>query len=312
MKTYNTEPVKQTLDTAQTILILLPQEPSLDMVAAGLSLYLSLIKQSKTVSIGCATAMTVGFNRLYGIDKVKTQVGNQNLIISFDYLNSNLEKISHDTGPDGKFFLTIEPKAGVQPVDTRAVSYSYTGSSADLIFVIGARQLEDLGVLFHQEKTLLQNPQNTIINLSHLDRNSQFGRVNLYDPQASGCSEITYQLLMDLGLTLEPDIATNLLAGIEEATNNLSQANSADTFEIIAQLLRAGAKKGHLVSSPARPSFDPSLSRAPKPTFKPVSPLPTNPNLPPQPSESSVSPATQSTPSPDWLKPKVYKSTTFS
>src|SRR3989339_382016 len=231
-KTYNMEPVKTALQTAKQVLVLLPQNPNIDSVAAALALYLALVKKGLSTTIGCSSQMTVQFNRLFGVDKIKPRIGNQNLVISFNYPEDSLEKVSYDKDPaNQKFNITIEPKAGLQVLDVNSVEYSYTGSNADVIFVIGARGLEDLGDLFKSEQKLLEDKSKTLINLSSLDKNSQFGTVNLYDPTASGCSEIMFAVIKALELALEPDMATNLLAGIEAATQNLTQAGSADTFE---------------------------------------------------------------------------------
>lgn len=293
-KTYNTEPVKQALSTAKQVLILLPQNPDLDSVAAGLALFLSLAKRGASISIGCPTPMTVGFNRLFGIDKIKGRIGNQNLVISFNYPEDSLEKVSYDKDPaNQKFNLTIEPKAGMQPLDVSGVEYSYTGSNADVIFVIGARQLEDLGELYKSEKKLLDDKTKLLVNLSSLDRNSQFGSVNLYDPTASGASEIVFAVLAALELPLETDMATNLLAGIEAKTNNFATA-TADTFDIVAQLMRLGAKKSQMT----RP-LNPFVRPATNPWTLPVSPSQGGP--------TTVNPVIQATP-PDWLKPKVLTS----
>lgn len=300
-KTYNIEPVKQALATAKQTLILLPPDPDLDSVGAGLTLYLSLGKQQLNVSIGCSTPMTVGFNRLFGVDKIKSRIGNQNLVISFNYPEDSLEKVSYDKDPaNHKFNLTIEPKAGMQPLDVNSVEYSYTGSNADVIFVIGARSLEDLGELFKSEQKLLENKSKTLVNLSSLDKNSQFGTVNLYDPTASGCSEIMFSVLSGLQLPLDADMATNLLAGIEVKTNNFtSRETSADTFEIVSQLMRLGAKKGHIPAAPSRPfaGFNPIPSAWPRPS----APIPTIVNPTPAPAAFNTTP-------PDWLKPKVLTS----
>lgn len=298
-KSYNIEPVKQALSQTKQILILLPQNPDLDSVAAGLALYLSLTKQHLNTSIGCSTPMTVGFNRLFAVDKIKPRIGNQNLVISFNYPEDSLEKVSYDKNPQNqKFNITIEPKAGMQPLDVNSVEYSYTGSNADIIFVIGARTLEDLGELYKSEQKLLEDKSKTIINLSTLDKNSQFGTVNLYDPTASGACEIMIGVLTGLQLPIESDIATNLLAGIEAKTANFtSSQTTADTFEIVSQLMRLGAKKGH-VSIPINP---------PRPVWPRFTPLPTS-----IPSSTIVNPqpnptAFDTTP-PDWLKPKVLTS----
>ncbi|KKU87132.1 MAG: Phosphoesterase RecJ domain protein [Candidatus Beckwithbacteria bacterium GW2011_GWC2_47_9] len=278
-KTYNIEPVKQALITAKQVLVLLPQNPNVDNVAAALALYLALVKKGLSTTIGCSSQMTVQFNRLFGVDKIKPRIGNQNLVISFSYPEDSLEKVAYDKDPaNQKFHLTIEPKAGMQPLDASQVEYSYTGSNADVIFVIGSRTLEDLGELYQQEKALLDNKSKTLVNLSTLDKNSQFGTVNLYDPTASGCSEIMATVIKALELALEPDMATNLLAGIEAATQNLTQAGSADTFEAVVELIRLGGQRNHLTTTPAWT----------RPTPNPSTPLGTS--------------GTQ----PDWLKPKVF------
>ena len=343
MKQYNLEPISTTLKTAKTALILLPANPSFDAVAAGLALYLSLTKKQLSASIGCSSEMTVNFNRLFGIQKIKSRIGNQNLVISFDYPEDSLEKVSYDKDPASqKLHFTIEPKAGKAPLNPDKVEFSYTGSSADLIFVIGARTLEDLGELYNQEKALLDNQQKTLVNLSNLDKNSQFGTVNLYDPTATGVSEIMLVVLTSLGLPIEPDMATNLLVGIEQSTNNFSSPKvTADTFEAVSNLMRQGAKKGHIPMSPPslRPA-SPSPAAMPRPITPqpPTSPaqlqalqkqaqllrqtqavrqptpsLPVNPTQPPTtpvlPVQETPGSPTDNQPSPDWLKPKVYKST---
>lgn len=305
-KTYNIEPVKTALQTAKQVLVLIPQNPNVDSVAAGLALFLALTKKGLSVTIGCSTEMTVQFNRLFGVDKIKPRIGNQNLVISFNYPEDSLEKVSYDKDPaNQKFHLTIEPKAGMTPLDVSQVEYSYTGSSADVIFVVGAKTLEDLGELYNSEKTLLDNKSKTLVNVSNLDKNSQFGTVNLYDPTASGSSEIMVNVIRGLELPLEPDMATNLLAGIEGATQNLIQARSADTFEAVTELMRLGGQRNHLAAGTAgvtpfpRPASPfaaiPQTVRSTTPVMSP--PFPSGAPVNPTPAGSGASP--------DWLKPKV-------
>lgn len=291
MKQYNTQPISKALETAKTVLILLPENPTLDATAAALSLYLSFTTQQFKTSIGCSTPMTVSFNRLFSIDKIKSNIGSQNLVISFQYPEDSLEKVSYDKDPNNqKFHLTIEPKAGFSPLDSQSVEFSYTGSNADLVFVIGAKDIKDLGALYEQEKNLLEDKQKTLVNLSSADKNTQFGTVNLFDPTSAGCSEITLTTLKLLNLPLSADIATNLLAGIESATNNLSQASSPETYETVAELIRLGAKKGHIPSNPSSftnstPRPFPSIRKSSTPSWPSPSqlqPTPSNP-LNPQP-----------------------------
>jgi hypothetical protein len=304
-KTYNLEPVKTALQSAKQILVLLPQNPNVDSVAAALSLHLALTKNGLSATIGCSSQMTVQFNRLFGVDKIKARIGNQNLVISFNYPEDSLEKVSYDKDPASqKFHLTIEPKAGMQPLDVSQVEYSYTGSNADVIFVIGAKSLEDLGELYQKEKTLLDDKTKTLVNISTL-ANSQFGSVNLADPTVSSASEIVAVVIKSLGLSLEQDMATNLLAGIEAATQNLAQARNVDTFEIVTELLKLGGQRNHLSAanpftrpfSPFGAPAQPTWPRPAMPASAPASPFTPAPTPPVQ--------STEQAPSPDWLKPKV-------
>jgi hypothetical protein len=248
--------------------------------------------------------LTVNFNRLFAVDKINQHIGDQNLVISFDYPQDSLEKVSYDLDSQNqKFNIKIEPKPGLKAPDPQSVRYSYSGSEADVIFVIGARSLEDLGSLYQEEKKLLDNQEKILVNLSSLDNNAQFGRVNLYDPTASGCSEIVTAVLTELNLPLDSDIATNLLAGIEASTDNFSSPNvSADTFELAAFLIKTGAKKGFTTafSSPRPPSPTPVVSPQAQPRPFTSDSAPFSPDQ--IPSQSSPKP------SPDWLKPKVFKS----
>ena len=146
--------IQSTLATAQNIFIALPQNPTFDKVAASLGLYLSLTKANKTVDIASPTKMIVELSSLVGVGKVKNffQGGKDGLIISFDYLEEAIEKVSYNI-ENGKFNLVIKPKPGHPPLDSEKVQYSYSGGKADLIFTVGVNSLESLGKLFknHQE-----------------------------------------------------------------------------------------------------------------------------------------------------------------
>jgi len=68
--------------SSQNILILVRQNPSLDSMAASLSLYLSLKNIGKQVSIVCQSEAIVRDSHLVGIDELKTTLGGQNLVTS--------------------------------------------------------------------------------------------------------------------------------------------------------------------------------------------------------------------------------------
>jgi len=203
--------IQEALNGAKNILILSPANPSLDSIAASLALYLSLKKQGKQVLAACPSPMTVAFNRLIGVNKITDKVGGRNLIISFDYLKDSIEKVSYNIENE-KFNLVVEPKAGCPSLKNDKVSYSYTGSEADLVFIIGALKLEDLDKLYFNEKRVFDN--SLTVNIDNRTNNTKFGKVNLVNPQSASCCEILTLLIKRLNLPIDPDTSSNLLAGL--------------------------------------------------------------------------------------------------
>jgi hypothetical protein len=345
MKKFDFKPIADALNSNQTVLILLPQNPNLDQVASGLAIYLALKKTGKNTTITCPTGMTVGFNHLVGVNKISTSIGGKNLIISFDYIEDSIEKVSYNIEGQ-KFNLVIEPKPNFPPFDPNKVQYTHSGATANLIFAIGGQKPESFTTLYQKERRLFT--QKTLINIDSRPGNTQFGQINLTDPTASSCSEITVALLQGLGVKMNPDIANNLLMGLTSATNNFQNPKiTGDTFEAAAICMDYGAR-----SRPGSrfPQATPPLKSTQKPLASPLASQPTpfqplQPSTPPQPQTplrtihsqptpqnyppSQPQPKTkkrQSTPkrktfpkrgkkfknqpSADWLKPKIYKSST--
>lgn len=270
--------IREALTPAQTIFVVLPQKLSLDKVAAGLSLYLSLKKTKKEVSIFCSRSMIVEFSSLVGVDQVKQKIKGRNLVISFDYVEDSIEKVSYSI-ENNKFNLVIQPKESFLPLATEKINYSYSGSRSDLIFVVGARSLSDLGEAYFQNKKTFKESKTVNFNIS--PTNEPFANVDLVDPQASSCSEMMTLVLSRLNLPIDGDIAANLLSGIQKATAGFSLAKAGPSaFEAAAFCLKAGAK-------------------TPKKTV-PLEPMP-----------PKISAEKKPEPSPDWLEPKIYKGNTL-
>lgn len=279
--------VKQQLGQTDGLYILLPQNPDQDSLAAALALYLGIKEQGKTVFVACATPMRVESSRLVGVDKISPKIGNRNLVISFDYIEDSLEKVSYHVEGD-KFNLVVQPRSGKKPLDPKNVSFSYSGAEADLVIIIGATSFESLGKLYQDERKLFDKAQT--VSLAKLPT-PPFAQITLIDPEAGSVSEIAIQLLEALGVTINQDIASNLLAGIDSATNRFSNPNvKAATFGRAAQLLSQGARRQFMpVAQPVQFSL-------------PNTPMPSGVAQPQQP----VVPATPPPPPQDWLEPKIY------
>lgn len=224
------------LDNAQTILVMYGSNPSTDEFAAASSLYDALKRSGKDVSVYAPEKSETHANKQL-LEATKTEVGHQNLVVSFEYTEEAVDKVSYHIGEDNnKFYLTIKPKKGHEPLKSDAIEYSYTGAEADLIFLIGVNQLDNLEQLYFGYEDLYRDTPIVTLNTYP----SNIGTVN-FGSDSSSASEAAATVLKELQLAINPETATHLLQGIDEATHSLqSIETTADTFETVAHLLRSG------------------------------------------------------------------------
>lgn len=85
---------------------------------------------------------------------------------------------------------------------------------------------------------------NTIINIDHHVSNTKFGTFNIIDDKAAATGELIYDLIVDLGIEIDKDIATCLYTAISTDTGSFMYDSVTDkTHEIIAALIRTGIDK---------------------------------------------------------------------
>src|SRR5687767_7995773 len=97
---------KELLQSANSVIILLPSQPDTDSLVAGLSLYQSLKSAGKTSVIGSSNLAT-NQPQIEGQNEIKTNIGNQKLVVSFDYKEENVENVSYDIDEQNKKFNLI-------------------------------------------------------------------------------------------------------------------------------------------------------------------------------------------------------------
>jgi nanoRNase/pAp phosphatase (c-di-AMP/oligoRNAs hydrolase) len=275
------------INSANSTLILLPTKPFFDQVAAGLSLYLSL-KEKKDASISCPSPMVVEFNRLVGVNKVTQELGNKNLVVRLvDYPAENIERVSYDI-ENSEFRLTIIPKPGFPSPKKEQANLGYSGVSADTVILIGGANKSHFPAITSSKD--LAGAKIIHIGIRALSTSPESGIMSFAKP-ASSCSEIVANLIKESGFVLDVDIATNLLAGIEDGSNKFSGSEVvADTFQTVADLMRVGGvRKQRFSHQNFQKGKFPSGSIPGKKIVE----------------EKKEAPK-------DWLEPKIYKGTSIS
>jgi hypothetical protein len=302
------------IDSATSVLIVLPTKPYFDQIAAGLSLYLS-IHDRKDVSIFCPSPMTVGFNRLIGVNKISTELGSKNLTIKFaGYDANNIDKVSYDID-NGEFKLTVVPKTSLTAPQKEQINVSYAGISADLVILVGGANDSHFPILLSDELT---NAKVAHIGTRVLDSKRE---VMSFAKPGATTSELVANLIKENGLTLDADSATNLVMGVEDGSNNFTSSEvSPETFETFAYLLRSGGARMPKIklspmgfpagAIPTKPFSVPNQVSGSVP--KPITPISQIESQP----ETAVSETSEESPEvnppSDWLQPKIYKGTSVS
>jgi c-di-AMP phosphodiesterase-like protein len=261
MAHFDPQALKSLLDSARSVALLLPSNPSYDAVAAALGLKLSLEQAGKTVVMASAEPITVEFNRLVGINTVSQSFGKRDLVITFPGQTEMVDKVSYNVDK-GELQLIVTPKPNVV-LDPSKLKFVAGGTQADAAILIGTDNVKDLGKIYDDAKEYLDG-------------------LNPYSLTGPRLCEYVTLLLTNAQLTITPDCASNLLAGLERATNAYQTPDvTADTFEAAAILMRQGGRR-HDVYAPEKivPGSVPQQ----------------------QPAKSNE----------DWYEPKVYRGTSVS
>ena len=97
---------------------------------------------------------------------------------------------------------------------------------------------------------------------------------------------------------MDADIATNLIAGIQEASKDFKSSQvTADTFQKIANLMKSGGRRINFGTEEIRANYPPGS--IPQKTYK-------------KDVLSEEKQVQEEKPPQDWLAPKIYKGNTIS
>jgi nanoRNase/pAp phosphatase (c-di-AMP/oligoRNAs hydrolase) len=288
MKQFPIQQLKNLLDENQSIVIFLPKKLVYDQIAAALALFLSFKEQGKNVSLCSEGELIVDFSHLVGLNRIKSNIGDQNLVVSLVASPDSIEKVSYQI-ENNRFDLVIQPKSGFQAPDPSTVNFSHHGTDSKLFFLFGVQNLADLGALYQDHQELFD--QANLVTLGNTSPTFTPAH-DLTDLDTPSAVETTTQFMQQLNLPVNQDIATNLMLGLQRVTNNFQALKTTvDSFHAASVLLQAGAKRE---SSPPHPAVGgeditplESVERAPATTGESL------------PRDSEI-------PS-DWLKPKIFK-----
>ncbi|GIW61359.1 MAG: hypothetical protein KatS3mg089_0211 [Patescibacteria group bacterium] len=315
MDAQSIQRIRDIISRSQSISIMVGENPTVDQMAAALSLYLTL-STGKKVSVFSLSTPLVEHSSLVGIDKVGTSPEGTggDLVVSFPYKEGEIEKVSY-TIENGYLNIIVKGGEGGLTFDEHDVLFKRGTGKVDLLITVGVESMRLVKNLFSEDAL----KEATVINIDNTNENSGYGDVVLVSNKFSSLSEQVADLLLNLGLDIDIDTAQNLLLGITEATNNFqSPQTSYLAFEIAAILLKRGAvrpqiemtKRQDLKKEERLDIVRQSIGKVQESAQK-QSPLPRSEQQTRQDQKMrSDRQSSEQKPPSDWLTPKVYKGST--
>lgn len=297
------EKVIEILQNYTSGVICLGENPTTDTLAAATSLYLGLTQLGKNISIASSHGVD---SDMVGAEKVQSEIttSGDNLVISFPYQEGSIDKVDYFIQND-KFNVVITPRPGTPALDSKTVHYSTAGGSVEFIIVIGVSSLRTLGALYTENQELFK--QSKLINIDRSLTNAYFGTANFVNRNVSSLSELALTILNTMNVEIDKEIATNLYAGVIDATKSFTTpSTNAATFETSAQLLKAGATKpGQQPAIEQTQSFQMNQKKSfERQGAKPIKSVERAPMIGSIEGDDSVSEDEEDD---TWLKPKIFK-----
>jgi nanoRNase/pAp phosphatase (c-di-AMP/oligoRNAs hydrolase) len=228
MKNYRISEIKNLMSAAKTALIVVPHL-SIDSLASGLALALSLKKNNIESKVFCPQIPDDNYSKLSGLELVTDNLNQNDLIVTLDYPVDQIETVNYNQD-NGKLNLVIQTKPGSPKVTQNQILVNNQSGVADINFILGDESLL-------ADKANIVN-SGTWVQISSTNNIKSWAKASLVDQDAP-YSEIFTFLLPMIGLNFDPDVSKNLLIGLRVATQSFSINVSPETFEAGAVCLRA-------------------------------------------------------------------------
>jgi phosphoesterase RecJ-like protein len=151
------------------------------------------------------------------------------LVLAARRLGKAAEVVSADPPPPFLDFLPLVDEVRRAPA-----------LEPDVAVIVDAGDVTRTGTVATEHADWLERAR--LVNIDHHVSNNGIGVARLVDPAAAATCELVALLLPELGVPIDREIATALLAGIVQDTHTFAHPNATPrTLRVAADLLEAGA-----------------------------------------------------------------------
>jgi len=196
------------INGAERILIIPSPKKGVDSLSAAIALGLIAKQLNKEISLVYQGDTPEFFIKYKDIINIKDSLEAKSLIIAINYKDTPVEKINYSVENE-VLNLVVTPVPS--NFDLNRVSYSKTGTRIDLAIIVGSSSLNDLGAIYSQNYEEFRKMPT--LNINNSDEGSQFGTINVIEPEFESLTEMLFNKLALWGFKLNKDIAEVLLLG---------------------------------------------------------------------------------------------------
>jgi len=213
--------LKNLITESSKIALCLPKTVNPDILgsATGLAGILTNLNKEVTILYCGDQAQVAEFT---DFATIQDKFGEYSLTVNLDYNNTPIEKVSY-VAENGVFKMVVSPID--KNFDLSKIGYEFTGPAYNLIIVIGAQKLTDLGEIYlNNEAEFKKLP---LINMDTNSANEKFGTTNIVEETAPNLVSLVLAKMSVIGYFPSNNSIKAFLLGI-------SRNNSLTTSPPIA------------------------------------------------------------------------------
>lgn len=187
-----------------------------DSFCAAAGLYFMLLEKNKDVYFIYQGKVPDAAQNILDHTRIVSDIGQRELIIKVDYSNTPAAQAHYATDRD---VLEIRLGPVSKEFELSRVKAQLTGVDFDLIIVVGAQEVTDLGSVY--EKMKEDFSQVKVLNIDNTRHNQNFGDENIIDVNAQTLSTLIFSKASEWDLTPGEKAAKALLTGMTYRNGNL-------------------------------------------------------------------------------------------
>ena len=225
--------IAKLVNKSNNILVVTPENIGGDALGSGLALVNALKKIGKNAQFVIPSDLPKKFEFLLTKNSFSYDAFQEKeFVLTIKNPKNQINNLCYEE-KNGLLYVYFKAKKKIGEKDFQL----HASHFFDLIFTINSQDLENLGKVFETNSELFF--ETPVVNVDNSVANENFGEINLIDITSSSVSEIVMELIDFLdGNLLDKDIATLILAGLIDSTNNFqSPKTTPRTFNNAALLI---------------------------------------------------------------------------